>query len=119
MNRRFFLKSTVSLAIAGAVATRPTCSAAQAANTGGYYRLFPSLRAAQFEAGDLLRLANGEGPELPGMSAKPELLLDNNRCATGRVSSSFPQRPKQKSTMRKIMASPRAIPIWANSSTTI
>ena len=79
MNRRFFLKSTVSLAIVGAVATRPTCSAAQAANTGGYYRLFPSLRAAQFEAGDLIRLANGEGPDLPGMSAKPELLLDNKK----------------------------------------
>ena len=75
MDRRFFLKSSGSLAIVGAAATCPF-GVAQATSLGGYHRLFPSLHGAQFEAGDLIRLANGDGPDLLGMSARPELLLD-------------------------------------------
>ena len=78
MDRRFFLKSSGCAAFAYAAAVRPTQATAFAGD-GGYHRLFPSLPAAQFEASDLIRLANGDGAYLPGMSAKPELLTDDKK----------------------------------------
>ncbi len=80
MHRRHFLKSLASLPLAYAV-TNPLHAFAQTAPfpaTGGYRSLFPSLPAAQFAPDDLLRLANGAGPDLPGMSAAPEMLTDAN-----------------------------------------
>ena len=80
MHRRHFLKSLASLPLAYAV-TNPLHAFAQTAPfpaTGGYRSLFPSLPAAQFAPDDLLRLANGAGPDLPGMSAVAEVLTDAN-----------------------------------------
>ena len=80
MHRRHFLKSLASLPLAYAV-THPLSAFAQTAPfpaTGGYRSLFPSLPAAQFAPDDLLRLANGAGPDLPGMSAVAEVLTDAN-----------------------------------------
>jgi hypothetical protein len=85
MNRRNFLKSSGSFALACAASVRPVAGFAQAASfpvSGGYHRLFPTLPAANFKMSDLIRLANGDGPVagggsgLSGMSARPELLLD-------------------------------------------
>ncbi len=80
MHRRHFLKSLASLPLAYAV-TNPLHAFAQTAPfpaTGGYRSLFPNLPAAQFAPDDLLRLANGAGPDLPGMSAVAEVLTDAN-----------------------------------------
>ncbi|MFM2350395.1 MAG: hypothetical protein RIR04_1361 [Pseudomonadota bacterium] len=80
MHRRKFLKSLASLPLAYAV-TNPLHAFAQEARfpaTGGYRSLFPDLPAAQFAEADLLRLANGDGPDLPGMSAAAEMLTDAN-----------------------------------------
>ena len=80
MHRRHFLKSLASLPLAYAV-TNPLHAFAQTAPfpaTGGYRSLFPSLPAAQFAPDDLIRLANGAGPDLPGMSAVAEVLTDAN-----------------------------------------
>ena len=80
MHRRHFLKSLASLPLAYAV-THPLSAFAQTAPfpaTGGYRSLFPNLPAAQFAPDDLLRLANGAGPDLPGMSAVAEVLTDAN-----------------------------------------
>jgi hypothetical protein len=80
MHRRNFLKSLASLPLAYAV-TNPLHAFAQTAPfpaTGGYRSLFPTLPAAQFAPDDLARLANGAGPDLPGMSAAPEMLTDAN-----------------------------------------
>ena len=79
MDRRCFLKSAGSVALVGAAAVRSGGSFAQVAPfpaTGGYHRLFPALPAASFAAGDLVRLAMGDGAHLTGMSARPELLTD-------------------------------------------
>ena len=43
---------------------------------GSYVRLFPNLPAAKFAEEDLVRLACGDGKELIGMSAEPEVLKD-------------------------------------------
>ena len=80
MHRRHFLKSLASLPLAYAV-TNPLHAFAQTAPfpaTGGYRSLFPNLPAAQFAPDDLIRLANGAGPDLPGMSAVAEVLTDAN-----------------------------------------
>lgn len=82
MDRRFFLKSSGSVALACAASALSGARFAQGASfppSGGYHRLFPSLPAAHFEGGDLVRLANGDGADLPGMSARPELLTDQNK----------------------------------------
>lgn len=81
MNRRFFLKSIASLPLAYAVTHTPATAFAQSApfpDTGGFRSLFPSLPAAQFAEADLIRLANGAGASLPGMSSSPEMLTDDN-----------------------------------------
>ena len=44
------------------------------ASATGYARLFPELPAAKFAPEDLKRLAAGDGLELVGMSAQPEVL---------------------------------------------
>lgn len=43
-----------------------------------YNRMFPNLPAANFSTQDLVRLACGDGVELSGMSADPEVLKDSN-----------------------------------------
>ena len=76
MHRRHFLKSLASLPLAYVV-TNPLRAGAQTAAfpaTGGYRSLFPNLPAAQFAEEDLIRLANGAGSDLPGMSAAAEVL---------------------------------------------
>ena len=78
MDRRFFLKSSGCAAFVCAAPVLPA-QATAFASKGGYHRLFPALPAAQFEASDLLRLANGDGAYLSGMSAKPELLTDGKK----------------------------------------
>ena len=45
---------------------------------GGYVRLFPNLPAAKFTEEDLMRLASGDGKELTGMSAEPEVVKDKD-----------------------------------------
>ncbi len=40
----------------------------------GYVRLFPTLSSAKFTEEDLMRLANGDGANLIGMSSEPEVL---------------------------------------------
>jgi len=44
---------------------------------GSYVRLFPNLPAAKFAEEDLVRLACGDGKELIGMSAEPEVIKDS------------------------------------------
>jgi len=81
MLRRQFLKSLASLPLASALTTPPRAALAKALPfpaTGGYRSLFPDLPAAQFAEEDLIRLANGSGSDLPGMSAPPEVLSDAN-----------------------------------------
>ena len=81
MHRRQFLKSLASLPLAYAVTSPLQVAFAQTASfptTGGYRSLFPMLPAAQFAEEDLIRLANGAGPDLPGMSASAEMLTDAN-----------------------------------------
>ena len=81
MHRRQFLKSLASLPLAYAVTSPLQGAFAQTASfpiTGGYRSLFPMLPAAQFAEEDLIRLANGAGPDLPGMSAAAEMLTDAN-----------------------------------------
>ncbi len=92
MQRRHFLKSLASLPVACALTHLPHAAVAKAApfpQTGGYRSLFAHLPAAQFAEADLIRLANGTGPDLPGMSAAPEILSDTNaaplRNAQGEV----------------------------------
>jgi len=79
MNRRFFLKAAGSLAVGCVAAGRSIQAVAQTPVNPGYFRLFPSLASAEFDAGDLLRLANGNGSDLPGMSAKAEVLMDTKK----------------------------------------
>ena len=81
MLRRHFLKTIASLPVAYAATNRFGVALAQAAPfpaTGGYRSLFPTLPAAKFAEEDLIRLANGAGAGLPGMSAAPEVLTDAN-----------------------------------------
>lgn len=82
MNRRSFLKSCGRLSLAFATPAWTTASLAQSTGlpvNGGYHRLFSSLPAAQFEASDLVRLANGNESDLIGMSARPEFLTDDKK----------------------------------------
>lgn len=72
------LKSLASLPLAYAASSRSVAQAAAFPVTGGYRSLFPNLPAAQFDSEDLIRLANGDGGDLMGMSAAPEVLTDKN-----------------------------------------
>lgn len=78
MQRRQFLKSLASIPMALAVSKGALAQTAAFPTTGGYRSLFPNLPAAQFDPEDLIRLANGNGADLSGMSATPETLTDDN-----------------------------------------
>jgi hypothetical protein len=78
MQRRQFLKSLASVPMALAVSKGALAQTAAFPTTGGYRSLFPNLSAAQFDPEDLIRLANGDGADLSGMSATPETLTDDN-----------------------------------------
>jgi len=76
MRRRQFLQSIASLPLAYAASNSALAQTAAFPTTGGFRSLFPNLPAAQFNPEDLIRLANGDGAELSGMSATPETLTD-------------------------------------------
>lgn len=78
MDRRRFLKSAL---FTGTVLTTanlvPKFARAQAMGNAaptGFQRLFPNLPAADFSTEDLMRLAMGDGKELSGMTATPEVV---------------------------------------------
>ena len=77
MQRRHFLTSLAAMPLAYAVTGRAWAQSAPP--TGTYRSLFPNLPAAQFDEQDLIRLANGAGAGLPGMSAPPEVIKDDNQ----------------------------------------
>ena len=64
--------ATFSAVRAQPVVARPAAQGSPLAT--GYSRLFPDLPAAKFTPEDLKRLATGDGLELVGMSAQPEVL---------------------------------------------
>lgn len=78
MRRRQFLQSIASLPLAYAASNSALAQTAAFPTTGGFRSLFPNLPAAQFNPEDLIRLANGDGADLSGMSAAPEVLTDEN-----------------------------------------
>lgn len=78
MHRRQFLKSLATVPLAYAVSNAAWAQSEGFPDTGGYRRLFPNLPAAKFDPEDLIRLANGNGADLPGMSAAPEVVTDEN-----------------------------------------
>ena len=81
LSRRSLLKSSAALLMrvlpAPALITQATANITSLPpNMAGYQRLFPQLAASRHEADDLRRLAMGEGEQLTGMSAAPEVLKD-------------------------------------------
>ncbi len=81
MDRRNFLKGTATsaLALSAGLALKTAAKAATVVELPSYHRLFPDLPAAKFDMADLERLASGDGKDLPGMSAAPELLKDKDK----------------------------------------
>ena len=78
MQRRQFLKSLAAVPLAYASTQHPLWAQPKSfPDTGVYRSLFPNLPAAQFDEQDILRLANGAGVGLPGMSAPPEVMTDD------------------------------------------
>lgn len=85
-HRRKLLQATLGgvasqlspFALAQSNAARSATGSAVGQESGGsYVRLFPNLPAAKFPDEDLVRLARGDGKELIGMSAEPEVLKDS------------------------------------------
>ena len=78
MDRRRFLKSALftgtALAASQALPRFAQASVMGTAAPTGFQRLFPQLAAADFSTEDLLRLAAGDGKDLTGMTAEPEVM---------------------------------------------
>ncbi|WP_052711653.1 peroxidase family protein, partial [Elstera litoralis] len=77
MDRRRFLKSALftGTALTAAHLVPNVARAAMGnATPTGFQRLFPTLSPAVFSTEDLLRLAEGDGKDLSGMTAQPEVL---------------------------------------------
>lgn len=69
------------------------------AEVSGYRRLFPALQGCAFNPADLRRLADGDGQELTGMTAQPEVIKDKKgepkRDAAGHLIVSATAEDKQ------------------------
>jgi hypothetical protein len=76
ISRRALLQAGAAWITTTALAKAQPLPAMSAVNrpASDYTRLFPALPSAQFASEDLKRLAMGDGAELIGMSAEPEVL---------------------------------------------